>query len=64
MATIPVTEKMAVVIGAERCGLSADALGAVTHRVRIPMPRGIDSLNAAAATAIACYAFGNPGRRR
>jgi rRNA methylases len=56
--TIPITEKMAVVIGSERSGLSAEALAATTHRVRIPMASGIDSLNAAAATAVACYALG------
>jgi tRNA G18 (ribose-2'-O)-methylase SpoU len=64
LAAIPVTEKMAVVIGSERAGLSADALDAVTHRVRIPMAEGVDSLNAAAAAAVACYVLGNPQRRR
>jgi tRNA G18 (ribose-2'-O)-methylase SpoU len=58
LRAITITEKMAVVIGAERAGLSAAALGAATHRVRIPMAAGIDSLNAAAATAVACYALG------
>jgi tRNA G18 (ribose-2'-O)-methylase SpoU len=26
-----------------------------THRVRIPMAAGVDSLNVAAAAAVACY---------
>jgi tRNA G18 (ribose-2'-O)-methylase SpoU len=56
--TIPITERMAIVIGSERAGLSAEALTAATHRVRIPMAGGTDSLNAAAATAVACYALG------
>lgn len=46
----------AVVIGSERAGLSDDLL-AITTPVRIPMADGVDSLNAAAAAAIACYAL-------
>lgn len=44
-----------VVVGSERDGLSERLLAAATHRVRIPMSAGIDSLNAAAATAIGCH---------
>lgn len=54
---IRVTHKMAIVIGSERAGLSSESLAASSHRVRIPMAAGIDSLNAAAATAVACYAL-------
>jgi tRNA G18 (ribose-2'-O)-methylase SpoU len=54
---VPITERMAVVIGAERTGISADLAGAATRRVRIPMHAGVDSLNAAAASAIACHAL-------
>lgn len=46
---------IAVAIGAERDGLSPAVLTAATWRARIPMTPGVDSLNAAAATAIACY---------
>ena len=49
--------RVAVVIGSERAGLSAAALASTTHRVRIPMANGVDSLNAAAASAIACFAL-------
>jgi tRNA G18 (ribose-2'-O)-methylase SpoU len=56
--SVTVATKMAIVIGSERSGLSAESLAASTHRVRIPMADGVDSLNAAAASAIACYAFG------
>lgn len=45
----------AVLIGSERTGLSEGLLGLAHHRVRIPMTGGVDSLNAAAATAIACH---------
>ena len=48
--------RRALVIGAERSGLSEAVLGSAT-RVRIPMAGSVDSLNAAAATAVACYAL-------
>ena len=58
ISAIPITDRMAIVIGSERAGLSAEALSVCTCRVRIPMADGIDSLNAAAASAVACYALG------
>jgi len=54
-------ERAAILVGSERAGLSRELLGIATP-VRIPMAHGVDSLNAAAATAIACYALG-PRRR-
>ena len=53
--------KLTVMIGSERLGLSRELLELATP-VRIPMAPGVDSLNAAAATAVACYALGH--RRR
>jgi tRNA G18 (ribose-2'-O)-methylase SpoU len=50
-------EHVGIMIGSERSGLSAELLELATP-VRIPMAPGIDSLNAAAATAIACFALG------
>lgn len=50
------TGRRAIVIGSERAGLSDDVL-AIATPVRIPMAAGVDSLNAAAAAAIACYAL-------
>lgn len=50
-------EHLVMCLGAERSGLSADVLDAATVRVRIPMSAGVDSLNVAAATAIACWAW-------
>jgi tRNA G18 (ribose-2'-O)-methylase SpoU len=58
IGAVPITERMAIVIGSERAGLSAEVLSACTCRVRIPMASGIDSLNAAAASAVACFALG------
>ena len=49
----------ALLLGAEGPGLSARALKASDLPVRIPMRRGVDSLNVAAAAAIACYALGS-----
>ncbi len=51
-------DRRAVLIGSERNGLSPEVFAAATHRVRIPMAAGVDSLNAASATAIACYLLG------
>ena len=46
--------RAAILIGSERAGLTADLLALATP-VRIPMSAGVDSLNAAAATAVACW---------
>jgi tRNA G18 (ribose-2'-O)-methylase SpoU len=48
--------RVALVVGAERNGLSAEALG-MCRRVRISMAPGVDSLNVAAATAVALHRF-------
>lgn len=45
----------ALLLGAEGPGLSRHALDASDVRVRLPMRRGVDSLNVAAATAVACW---------
>jgi tRNA G18 (ribose-2'-O)-methylase SpoU len=45
----------ALVLGAEGPGLSAGAMAASDQRVVIPMARGVDSLNVAAAAAVACW---------
>ena len=49
-------DRAAILIGSERAGLS-DELMALATPVRIPMAPGVDSLNAAAATAVACFAL-------
>lgn len=55
--------RIAVLLGSEGPGLTPAALAAATRRVRIPMAAGVDSLNIAAAAAIACYALGSRPRR-
>ena len=49
-------EKVALVVGAEGAGLSAAVLG-MCRPVRIAMAPGVDSLNVAAATAVALHRF-------
>ncbi len=51
-----VRARCALLVGSEGPGLTRGALAAADLRVRIPMSRGIDSLNLAAAAAVACYA--------
>lgn len=53
--TAPQRKRAALLMGAEGPGLSRQALAASDVRVRIPMRRGVDSLNVAAATAVACW---------
>jgi tRNA G18 (ribose-2'-O)-methylase SpoU len=54
-------DRLVICVGAERVGLSDSVLGAATLPVRIPMHHGVDSLNVAAATAIACFALRHRG---
>lgn len=53
-------ERLALVLGAEGEGLTADALAASDTVLQIPMKHGIDSLNVAAASAVAMWALGAP----
>ncbi|MDR1386655.1 MAG: RNA methyltransferase [Propionibacteriaceae bacterium] len=53
--------RSALLLGAEGPGLSPSWLAAADQVVRIPMWRGLDSLNVATAAAIACYALGPAG---
>lgn len=50
--------RLALVVGTEGEGLRQGTIDRCTAGVAIPMAHGIDSLNAAAATAVACYALG------
>jgi tRNA G18 (ribose-2'-O)-methylase SpoU len=51
---------VALLLGAEGPGLSAEALRAAHLRVRIPMATGVDSLNVATAAAVAFHAAAAP----
>ena len=48
-------EKLALVLGTEGDGLAADTIAACDYTVRIPMAHGVDSLNVAAASAVAFW---------
>jgi tRNA G18 (ribose-2'-O)-methylase SpoU len=50
--------RTALLLGAEGPGLSGNALAASDVPVRIPMRRGVDSLNVAAAAAVAFWELG------
>ena len=50
-------QRVMLVIGSERTGLSDELFDAASVHASIPMAEGVDSINAAAAAAIACYAL-------
>ena len=52
--------KLAVVMGTEGDGLADATIAACDYTVRIPMHHGVDSLNVAAASAVAFYQLGKP----
>ena len=54
-------EKLAVLLGTEGEGLSSSTMAECDYTVKIPMSHGVDSLNVAAASAVA---FWELGRRR
>lgn len=51
-------EKLAVILGTEGEGLSDETIAAGDYTVRIPMSHGVDSLNVAAASAVAFWELG------
>jgi tRNA G18 (ribose-2'-O)-methylase SpoU len=50
-------ERCALILGTEGDGLADPTMSAADVRARIPMDNGVDSLNVAAAAAVACYAI-------
>ncbi|GAA1716496.1 TrmH family RNA methyltransferase [Propioniferax innocua] len=62
-ASLPADVKVALLLGTEGAGLSSTWIDQADHVVKIPMFAGIDSLNVAAAAAVACYSLGPAGRR-
>lgn len=51
-------EKLAIILGTEGEGLQDSTLAACDYTVKIPMSHGVDSLNVAAASAIAFWELG------
>lgn len=52
-------EKLAVIMGTEGDGLADSTIADCDYTVKIPMYHGVDSLNVAAASAVAFYQLGN-----
>ena len=48
-------EKLAVILGSEGDGLTEDTIASCDYTVKIPMYHGVDSLNVAAASAVAFW---------
>lgn len=48
-------DRPALVLGTEGAGMVAETLAAVDLAVKIPMRNGVDSLNVAAASAVAFW---------
>jgi len=51
-------DKLAIVLGTEGDGLAPKTIAACDYTVRIPMSHGVDSLNVAAASAVAFWQLG------
>ena len=51
-------EKLAIVLGSEGDGLTNDTIASCDYTVKIPMFHGVDSLNVAAASAVAFWQLG------
>lgn len=52
-------EKLAIVLGTEGDGLAEQTIADCDYTVRIPMSHGVDSLNVAAASAVAFWQLGS-----
>lgn len=51
-------EKLAIILGTEGDGLVSDTIADCDYTVKIPMSHGVDSLNVAAASAVAFWELG------
>ncbi|MBR6675740.1 MAG: RNA methyltransferase [Clostridia bacterium] len=57
-------DKLAIIMGTEGDGLSDKTIADCDYTVKIPMYHGVDSLNVAAASAVAFYQLGNKQETR
>ncbi len=58
-ARLHAEEKLAIILGTEGDGLKDATISGSDYTVRIPMYHGVDSLNVAAASAVAFWELGN-----
>jgi len=59
-----VPDRIAIVLGTEGHGLTAETMDAATHRVQISISSDVDSLNVGHAAAITFAVIGRPARAR
>ena len=52
-------DKLAIILGTEGDGLASETIADCDYTVKIPMSHGVDSLNVAAASAVAFWQLGN-----
>ena len=57
---LPPPDRLALVLGAEGPGLTGHTMASATRRVRLPIDRGVDSLNVGAAAAVAFAIVARP----
>lgn len=57
VATYPTPERLLLIVGNEGSGVPADVLAIADVELTVPMQRGADSLNVAAASAVFLYAL-------
>ena len=62
--TLQAEEKLAIVLGTEGDGLSSQTIADCDYTVKIPMSHGVDSLNVAAARAVAFWELGYINRQK
>lgn len=53
-----VKKKLAIILGTEGDGLAEQTIAECDYTVKIPMTHGVDSLNVAAASAVAFWELG------
>ena len=56
-------ERLAVILGTEGDGLADGTIADCDYTVRIPMSHGVDSLNVAAASAVAFWQLCREGKK-
>ena len=56
-------EKLAVILGSEGYGLREETILASDYTIKIPMSHGVDSLNVAAASAVAFWQLCREGKK-
>lgn len=57
--TLMAEEKLAIILGTEGDGLATSTIAECDYTVKIPMTHGVDSLNVAAASAVAFWQLGS-----